>query len=94
MEDLETAQLWRAQHGYIGRGGVIVVFDGLAQGWVNELRNPESWRPGCVAVDEDGHGWIAAGGNDQHGASIWMPMDTRSWKKRMPVGVHSVGALP
>lgn len=76
MEEQETARAWRARNGYIGRGGVIVVFDGLAQGWVNELRDPESWRPGCVAVDETGHSWIATGGDDQNGASTWMPRDT------------------
>lgn len=42
MNDLETAHVWRAENGYIGRGGVIVIFDGLAQGWVNGLRNPET----------------------------------------------------
>jgi len=82
MEELETAHVWRAINGYIGRGGVIVIFDGLAQGWVNELRNPETWRPGCIAVDETGHSWIAVGGNDQGGASKWMPRDAHSWKKR------------
>ena len=76
MEEQETARAWRARNGYIGRGGVIVVFDGLAQGWVNELRDPESWRPGCVAVDETGHSWIATGGDDRNGASTWMPRDT------------------
>lgn len=73
MEDLETAQAWRTQHGYVGRGGVIVVFDGLAQGWVNELRDPDNWRPGCVAVDEMGHSWVTTGGDDQNGALTWMP---------------------
>jgi hypothetical protein len=82
MEDLQTAHEWRSRHGYLGKGGVIVVFDGLAQGWVNELRNPTNWCPGCIAVDETGHRWIAIGGNDREGAATWMPMDTHSWKKR------------
>lgn len=82
MEDLETAHVWREKNGYIAKGGVIVIFNGLAQGWVRELRNPETWRPGCIAVDEAGHSWIAVGGNDQCGASKWMPKDTHSWKKR------------
>lgn len=82
MGDLETAHVWRAINDYIGKGGVIVIFDGLAQGWVNELRNPETWRPGCIAVDETGHSWIAVGGNDQGGASKWMPRDAHSWMTR------------
>ena len=93
MEDLQTAQEWRACRGYTGRGGVVVVFDGIAQGWVNELRNPEAWRPGCVAVDEIGSSWLAIGGNDQDGASNWMPRDAHSWKKRMSVCHRSDGAV-
>jgi hypothetical protein len=93
MNDLETAHEWRAENGYIGRGGVIVIFDGLAQGWVNELRNPEAWRPGCIAVDETGHSWIAVGGNEQDGASKWMPMDTYSRKKRARIRPKSIGEI-
>jgi hypothetical protein len=25
---------------------------GQVQSWVNELRNPEHWQPGCVAIEE------------------------------------------
>lgn len=93
MKDLETAHLWRAQNGYIGRGGVIVIFDGLAQGWVNELRNPETWRPGCIAVDETGYSWIAVGGDDQDGASKWMPRETHSRKKGARLRPKSIGEI-
>lgn len=58
-EDL--AAKFRDDHGYMGRGGVVVVFDGEACGWVNCLRNPEHWRHGAVAVDEDGNKWKAVG---------------------------------
>jgi len=75
MRDINTARRWRVRSGYNGRGGVVVVFEGTAQGWVNELRNPEHWRPGCVAVDETGSSWTASGGTDQGGASVWMPND-------------------
>jgi hypothetical protein len=92
MEDLQAAQEWRARRGYAGRGGVVVVFDGIAQGGVNELRNPEAWRPGCVAVDESGTSWLAIGGNDQDGASTWMPRDAQSWNKRMKVRRRCDGA--
>lgn len=92
MKDLQAAQEWRARHGYAVRGGVIVVFDGIAQGWVNELRDPDAWRPGCVAVDEIGNSWLAIGGNDQDGASTWMPRDVHSWNKRMRVRRHHDGA--
>ncbi len=91
MNDLNTALVWSAQNGYIGRGGVIVIFDGLPQGWVNELRNPETWRPGCIAVDETGHSWIAVGGNDQDGASKWMPRDTHPSKKCVSIRSRPTG---
>lgn len=67
------AKKWRAKNGCTGKGGVIVVCDGEVQGWVNELRNPESWQPGCVAIDENGCKWIAAGGNAYDGAQSWQP---------------------
>lgn len=94
MDDLGTALAWRAQNGYIGRGGVVVVFDTLAQGWVNELRNPETWRPGCIAVDESGNSWIAMGGNDRDGASTWMPRDTHNSEIRTPLHEGSAGVMP
>lgn len=93
MEDLQAAQEWRARRGYAGRGGVIVVFDGIAQGWVNELRNPDAWRPGCVAVDESGSSWLAIGGNDQDGALTWMPRNAQSWSKRMEARHRYDGAV-
>ncbi|WP_235993901.1 hypothetical protein [Paraburkholderia solitsugae] len=52
MTLLEIARRWREQNGYAGRGGVIVLFHGEVQSWVNELRNREQWQPGCVAIDE------------------------------------------
>lgn len=93
MDDLKTALAWRTRNGYIGRNGVIIVFDGLAQGWVNELRNPETWRPGCIAVDESGNSWIAIGGNDQDGASTWMPRDTSLYGNRTSHVDSSAGGM-
>lgn len=93
MEDLQAAQEWRTRRGYTGRGGVVVVFDGIVQGWVDTLRDPEAWRPGCVAVDEIGCSWLAIGGNDQNGASTWMPRDAHSWNKRMMVRRRPDGAV-
>lgn len=56
----------------IGRcGGVVVVFNGTVSGWVNELRNPEEWRPGCIAVDSVGNQFKAVGGNEYDGSEHW-----------------------
>jgi hypothetical protein len=70
---MQIAKRWREDHGYRGRGGVIVVYDGEAQGWVEKLRNPAHWRPGCIAVAEDGICSEAAGGNWRDGARRWQP---------------------
>lgn len=62
-----TAAAWRSENGYTGRAGVVVVYDGTAQGWVNILRNPEHWVPGCFAVNEDGEVWQSIAGNAGRG---------------------------
>lgn len=73
LANVVSAICWRKDYGYVGRAGVVIVSEGLAQGWVNELRNPEHWQPGCVAVDESGLTWKAVGGNAQDGAVSWRP---------------------
>jgi len=67
------AERWREQHGYSGRGGVVVINDGVADAWVNELRNASRWNPGCIAVSEDGKSWTAVGGDKHNGALMWLP---------------------
>ena len=71
--NMAAARRWRQQWGYIGRGGVVVLFAGEVQSWVNELRNPENWQPGCVAVDENGKSWTTVAGTASTGALMWLP---------------------
>jgi hypothetical protein len=66
---------WREENGYSGRGGVIVLFEGNVQSWVDALRNPEHWQPGCIAIDEKGGSWTAIAGNQNDGALLWLPND-------------------
>ena len=68
------ATKWREQNGYVGKGGVVTVFDDQVCGWTNELRNPENWTPGAIAVDEHGNQWEARGGDEQRGALRWEPV--------------------
>ena len=75
MASIDVARQWREENGYVGRGGVVVVFEGAVQSWVNALRNPEHWQPGCVAVNEDGKSWTAIAGNQDNGALMWLPDD-------------------
>lgn len=82
LADIEAAKQFRERHGFVGRGGVVVLYNGEGQSWVNELRNPEEWRPGCVAVDEAGNTWTAVAGDEQNGATMWMPNDSTSWASK------------
>ncbi|MDM8545178.1 hypothetical protein [Candidatus Venteria ishoeyi] len=68
---IKQANKWRTDYNRHGHGGVVVVFNGVVNGWVNKLRNPEQWQPGCIAVDEQQDTWIACGGNAQSGAERW-----------------------
>ncbi|TFE37150.1 hypothetical protein E2553_41835 [Paraburkholderia dipogonis] len=68
----ERARLWREDNGYVGRGGVVVLFGDEVQSWVNTLRNPEHWQPGCVAVDEAGRMWTTIAGSERDGALMWL----------------------
>lgn len=67
----QRAHRWRVAEGYVGRGGVVVIYEREVQGWVDCLRNPEHWVPGCVAVDEDGCMWIARECSYLDGADYW-----------------------
>ncbi|BBO73138.1 hypothetical protein DSCW_05550 [Desulfosarcina widdelii] len=53
--------------------GVVIFFGGKPSSWVNELRSPDHWEPGCIAIDEHGRQWKTVGGNNQDGARTWQP---------------------
>lgn len=74
-DNLAAARRWREQWGYVGRGGAMVLIDGEVQSWVNQLRNPDHRRPGCVAIDESGKSWTAIAGNGQDGTLMSVPDD-------------------
>ena len=71
-ENIKLAQAWREQNGYVGKGGIVVLWDGEVQSWCNELRDPSHWQPGCVAVNEQGLCWKAMLGDPKSGALIWL----------------------
>ncbi|THJ45013.1 hypothetical protein [Aeromonas veronii] len=70
----QLASEWRQEQGFNGRGGVVIVFQGEVQGWVNELRDPEHWLSGCVAIDEAGQQWQTIAGSENAGAFMWLPL--------------------
>lgn len=59
--------------------GVVVIvgtrslgwMNAVAVGWMNELRDPKNWEPGCLAVDPAGRVFEAIGGNAYDGAREW-----------------------
>jgi len=76
INPIQVAHEWREREGYAGRGDVVVVLDGRAAIWMNELRDPQHWEPGCIGSDEAGNTWTATGGDPQNGATRWMPNDS------------------
>ena len=64
-------QQWRSEFNLQNAGGLIVFFKNEIQGWINELRDPQTWAPGCVAVDDQGHCWQSTGGDAYRGAQKW-----------------------
>lgn len=59
--------------------GVVVIVgtkhtgwpNAVAVGWMNELRDPQNWGPGCLAVDASGRVFEAIGGSAHDGAREW-----------------------
>lgn len=76
MNPIELAVQWRAENGYTGKGGVVVIFEDVVNSWVDVLRDPNHWAPGCVAVDESGSRWVAIGGSRQRGSERWEPVSS------------------
>jgi hypothetical protein len=77
----KKAQEWRNKwKNKIGEGGVVVFFEGKVESWIDELRNPESYAPGCIAVDGEGNQWKATGGDSYNGANEWVPIKAEAWE--------------
>ncbi|WP_075882071.1 hypothetical protein [Vreelandella massiliensis] len=67
--------------------GVVLIYQGEVCGWKNELRDPQSERPGTYAVAEDGSVWQAVGGNDYDGAERWEAIQNGASERRQPAVV-------
>lgn len=68
------AEKFRSSLAHKPTGGVVVFHNGKAVSWVNELRNPESWEPGVIAMNQQGQFWRAMGGDARNGAQRWQPL--------------------
>lgn len=69
---MDEARRYRERESLLGKGGAVVFFRGEVQGWVNRLRNPDHWQPGCIAVDEEGRTWTTIAGSESDGALMWL----------------------
>ncbi len=69
-----SAEYWREETGHRYQGGLVIVFRGEATDWINELRDPNHWEPGVIAVDEHGNQYQAIGGDSYNGATSWQPV--------------------
>lgn len=65
----QIAENFRQVHGLTG--GVVLIFNGVAYGWKNKLRDPQCEQPGAIAIDESGNHWLADGGDSYNGAERW-----------------------
>jgi hypothetical protein len=68
----KLATEYRAEQGF--QGGVVVIFNDEVGGWMDKLRDPQHWAPGCIAIDVDGNTWLATGGSKYDGATHWDPV--------------------
>lgn len=51
--------------------GAVVVYEGEIAGWMDSVRDPNHWCPGCLAFGSNGGIWRAVGGDDYNGARGW-----------------------
>lgn len=80
--DFDIAKRWRTENEYLGKGGVVIIFNDVATGWVAELPPASQWTPGGIAVDEEGRTWRASGGNENDGALRWEAFGSSRWMPR------------
>ncbi|RVU52992.1 hypothetical protein EOL67_04090 [Pseudomonas syringae pv. syringae] len=82
-----TANRWRKIN-QDHRGGIVMIWQGTVYGWKDSLRDASHERPGVFAVDENGHIFIAEGGDDYNGAKGWVAADldnSRGYGPALPV---------
>ncbi len=66
---VKIANEYRAESGRAG--GAVLIYNNEVTGWQDELRDPQHWIPGCLAVIGEGRVYLAVGGTNQLGAKAW-----------------------
>lgn len=85
------ASLFRQQYDKTHSGGYVVFFKGRPVSWCKFLDRPEAQEPGCIAMDDKGNQWVAAGGDSYNGALRWEAVSAPiSSVTRMPARLRQV----
>ena len=64
---------WRAEQPESrANTGVVLIWQGVVYGWKDKLRDAAHEQTGAVAVDVDGHVFVAEGGDADNGAKCWV----------------------
>ena len=72
IEQLQRlARAWRKRHGFLGKGGFVSFWNGKACGWMSDLSDTASHRPGCLALSEEGALYRSEGGDYWRGSHEW-----------------------
>jgi hypothetical protein len=74
LANVVEALHWRREHGYVGHGGMVIFYNRVDRGWVDDLRDSAHWQPGSLAVNEAGDTWIAVLMKNDGGVSTWKPL--------------------
>lgn len=87
----QQARIFRQQYDKERSGGYVIFFKGKAVAWKRFLDHPSGWEPGCIALDDTGKQWVAAGGNSYEGAMRWDPVtESASNVTRMPARIRPI----
>jgi len=87
----QQARVLRKQYDKVHSGGYVIFFKGKAVAWKRWLDHPSGWEPGCIALDDTGKQWVAAGGNAYEGAMRWEPVtESASNVTRMPARIRPI----
>lgn len=79
MTPRQCAAEYRAQNPNLPQGGYIVLYRCEAVGWTASIAETNGWLDGCTAVPAYHNSLMykATGGDYQHGAERWEPMDPK-----------------
>lgn len=65
----QIAADYRSQSGRIS--GVVVIYNEAVTDFIDTIRNPEQFKPGCIGVLRNDALYETVGGNDYEGATRW-----------------------